>query len=95
MIIYNHGLTKWLSQILKGAGELNIDGIKAKRAERGLTQAQVARKAGVTPIGYQRYEAGERVPNVHTAILIAETLGVKSFKEFRALFGAATPTCKE
>lgn len=73
---------------------MNIN-LKNKRKERGLTQAQIAAKVGITAIGYQRYEAGERVPNAPTAIRIADVLHVKTFKEFKKLFGAATPAIEK
>ena len=72
---------------LKGAGEVNIS-LRNIRKERGLTQAQVAQQSGITVRAYQNYEAGERVPDVLTAIRIANTLRVK---DVRKLFGAATP----
>ena len=74
---------------------MNIGLIRNKRSEMGLTQAQLAKKASITTIAYQRYEAGERVPNVHIAILIADALKVRTYKEFKELFGAATPISKE
>lgn len=72
---------------------MNIN-LKNKRRERGLTQAQIAKSIGITPIGYHRYESGERVPNAPTAILIADALKVKTYQEFKTLFGAATPNDK-
>lgn len=79
----------------KGEGEVNI-ALKNKRKERGLTQAQLAEAVGITVTGYQRYESGERIPNAPTAIQIADVLNIKSYKQFKALFGAATPdTTKE
>lgn len=68
----------------------NIDLVKA-RNKTGLTQVQVAKKAGIAEVSYQRIEYGTQRPTVDTAILIADALGVKSYKEFKALFGAATP----
>lgn len=44
------------------------------RENRGLSQRQIAEKARISKISYQRYEQGERVPNVNTAIAIAKTL---------------------
>lgn len=44
------------------------------RKKTGLTQVEVAQKAGITPICYQRYEAGDRIPRADTAILIAKAL---------------------
>ena len=48
--------------------------LKTTRQQKGLTQVQVAEKAKVTPVCYQRYEAGQRLPRVDTAMLIAEVL---------------------
>ena len=48
--------------------------LKETRKKTGLTQVQVAEKANVPIRVYQRYEAGERVPNARTAKLIARAL---------------------
>lgn len=48
--------------------------LKQTREEKGFTQVEVADKANVAIRAYQRYEAGERVPNVHTALNIARVL---------------------
>lgn len=48
--------------------------LKKVRKGTGLTQMEVAKKANVSIRGYQNYEAGIRVPNVRTAILIAQAL---------------------
>lgn len=48
--------------------------LKRIREDIGLTQVEVANKAKVSERVYQRYEAGECLPNVRTAILIAKTL---------------------
>ena len=69
--------------------------LKKAREKTGLTQARVAEMVGITAVGYQNYEAGERIPRADVAIAIADALGVKSYKEFKALFGAATPTEQE
>lgn len=37
---------------------------------------QVADRAGITAVCYQRYEAGGRIPRADVAIRIADTLGV-------------------
>lgn len=61
--------------ISKGAVILsNNTKLKNARKKTGLTQAEVAKQAGITTRGYQRYEAGKRVPNAVTAILIAKAL---------------------
>ena len=60
--------------------------LKEKRIHAGLTQVQVAKKAGITERCYQRYEADKnsndyREPNVRTAIKIAGALGVENLRE--------------
>lgn len=60
--------------------------IKA-RDNRGLTQSQVAEKAGISVAAYQCYEYGSRKPGVETAIRIAKILNSTVEK----LFGAGTP----
>ena len=57
-----------------------------QRNKAGLTQVEVAKRAGVTEVCYQRYEAG-RTPKADTAIRIADAIGVKSYKDFKELFG--------
>lgn len=48
--------------------------LKEAREKTGLTQVEVAKKAGITPVCYQRYESGERIPRADIAKLIARTL---------------------
>ena len=48
--------------------------LKQVREQKGFTQVEIADKASIAVRAYQRYEAGERVPNVHTAISIANAL---------------------
>lgn len=48
--------------------------LKNTREQKGLTQAQVARAAGVSCVAYQNYEANRKTPNVKTALAIAEVL---------------------
>ena len=48
--------------------------LKKAREKRGFTQAEVAKKAKVSVMSYQRYEAGKREPTVTTAKLIAKVL---------------------
>lgn len=59
--------------VYKGDGDMNTK-LKKEREKTGLTQVEVAKKAKVTERCYQRYEAGERVPDVLTAKLIAQAL---------------------
>lgn len=60
--------------------------LKEKRLRVGLTQAQIAQKANITERGYRRYEASstaktKSVPDVLTAIKIADALGVENLRE--------------
>ena len=48
--------------------------LKTTRQQKGLTQVQVAKKANITVMSYQRYESGEREPRTSTAKLIAQAL---------------------
>ena len=61
------------------------------RKKTGLTQVQVADKAKITVISYQRIEYGIQRPSLNTAILIAEALN----STVEELFGskAEPPDC--
>ena len=48
--------------------------LQRARKKAKLTQVEVAKQAGIKERAYQRYEAGERLPNVLTAKLIAKAL---------------------
>ncbi len=48
--------------------------LKERRETTGLTQEQVAEKAGISLRAYKMYESGERIPRVDTAKLIAKAL---------------------
>ncbi len=48
--------------------------LKKAREKTGLTQVQVAEKAGISLRAYQYIELDGRLPNVHTAKLIANAL---------------------
>lgn len=65
--------------------------LKDTREKRGLTQVQIAEKADISEVSYQRIERGVQEPGVHTATLIADALEVKTYKQFKSLFSAATP----
>ncbi|MBO6293830.1 MAG: helix-turn-helix transcriptional regulator [Selenomonas sp.] len=49
--------------------------LKAIRVSRGFTQTQIAEKVGITLRSYQRYEAGERTPDVYIGQQIAKAVG--------------------
>lgn len=48
--------------------------LKKRREERGLTQVEIAKKAGISWRAYQTHEAGDRIPKADTAKLIAKAL---------------------
>ena len=60
--------------------------LKIKRKNLGLTQAQFSNKTLIPLRSYKRYEADEksndhRLPDVVTAIRIADALGVQDLRE--------------
>jgi len=59
---------------------------EAREKIPSLTQAEIAKKAGITTRAYQIYEAGERKPKSDVAIRIADALSVKSYQDFKRLF---------
>ena len=65
--------------------------LKKAREKTGLTQVQVAQKAKISVRAYQQYEAGKRVPNAVTAILIAKTVN----STVEELFSTQTVTQKQ
>lgn len=46
--------------------------LKYQRELCGYTQKQMAELVGITPRSYQRYESGEREPNIDTLVQIAD-----------------------
>ena len=52
----------------------NNNNLKEIREELEITQAEVAKEAGVSLRVYQEYEYGNSIPNVVTAIKIANAL---------------------
>jgi transcriptional regulator with XRE-family HTH domain len=49
--------------------------VRRRRSEIGLSQADLARAAGVHPRQLRRYESGEQQPALAVAVRIAQTLG--------------------
>ena len=64
--------------------------IAKRRREQGLTQKKMCELSYISKSAYIKYEYGLTEPAVSTAIRIADALGIETFEEFRALFGAAT-----
>lgn len=58
-----------------------------RRNKAGLTQVEVATKVGIQGRAYQNYELGTRTPKADIAIRIADAIGVKSYKDFKEIFG--------
>ena len=65
-----------------------INILKKIREERGMTQEEVAKSSHIALRSYQYYEKGKRIPDVYTAIRIADALKIE---DVRKLFGAAPP----
>lgn len=61
------------------AKEIGI-GIKNTRLTVGITQAELARRLGVTPQAISQYERGEKKPKIETIKKIADALGVSWFQ---------------
>ena len=51
--------------------------IKSRRKNLGMTQRQLAEKAGFTDVTISRYENGEREPSFTEFIKLCEVLGMK------------------
>ena len=51
--------------------------IRAERAAARMTQAELARRSGLSRVTYIRYETGERIPNVAQVAQIASGLGMR------------------
>ena len=65
-------------QFTKGTVIVRTEKTKLQMAREkipGLTQVEVAERAGITERAYQRYEYGDRKPRVDVAKLIATALG--------------------
>lgn len=61
------------------AKEIGI-GIKNARLTVGITQAELARRLGVTPQAISQYERGGKKPKIETIKKIADALGVSWFQ---------------
>ena len=50
--------------------------IKAERNRAGLTQKEVAARAGMADSAIRKYEAGKQIPKIETLSRIADAIGV-------------------
>lgn len=57
-----------------------MDTLKRLRKSKGLTLKALAEKLNIPVRTYQRYESGERKPDIQTAIRIADTLEVSDVR---------------
>ena len=53
-----------------------MSNIQKIRKERGFTQAELAKKAGISEISVRKYESGERRPKIETLSKIAIALNI-------------------
>jgi len=63
--------------------------LRARRQALGLTQAEVARRAGISRSYYAQIELGQRTPPVDLALRIARILG----GDVAELFGPVLAEC--
>ncbi len=54
--------------------EVNGLQIRTLRKEKGLTLEELAKMSGVSRVAINRYELGDRVPNVTIAVKLAKAL---------------------
>lgn len=59
--------------------------IKEKRIEKGLSQAEVAKRLNISQVAYGRYELGIREVGVELIFDIADALGIDADEFFREM----------
>ncbi len=57
--------------------------LRERRLKKGLTQTEVAERAGIGQSHYSKIEAGEKTPSLTVAIALAEIVGGTVAKLFR------------
>ena len=67
-------------------GTVKITVLKLKRIEKGFTQEKLSEKVKLQTRTYQRYESGERLPDVLMGCSIAKELGLNEITELENLF---------
>ncbi len=60
----------------------DTNSLQKLRQQAGFSQEEFARKVGISTMSCKRYEYGDRVPDVRTAIRIAKVLGTTVEKLF-------------
>ena len=56
--------------------DILADNMATLRGRAGLTQGQVANVLSILPRSYERYESGDKVPDIGTLIALADYFGV-------------------
>lgn len=64
---------------------MNLNKLRAKRAEIGLTQLEVAKKLEVSPVTYQRKETGVREFSINEVICLSNILNL-TLDEVNSIF---------
>ena len=57
---------------------LNTERLKNERIRLGITQTELALRAGITANYYSEIEAGKKTPTIETLIAIIDVLDLKS-----------------
>ncbi len=55
--------------------------LKDLREKNGIHSTKIAEKVNISAKTYRRYESGNTLPNIFTAIRIADVLGVCDLRE--------------
>ena len=63
--------------------------LRKRRQDRGMTQEDLARKAGVSLPTIARYETGRGVPRIENATRIGAVLGLSAEEIFEATMNGA------
>ena len=75
MVVYYINITLPFGSVQSKKGTVIVKTkLQKKREDAGLTQVQVADKASISVVCYQRYEYGKRIPRADIAKLIAKAL---------------------
>ena len=57
--------------------------LRKAREDHGYTQRDIAEKAGIAILSYQRYENGKRRPDIDTAFAICDIFGTSVEEMFK------------